>query len=84
MLAVPIKDDQDRLFGVLAVDTVIDQRNRRRDVVSTFAPKDIDFCQASNALVLPSLSGGHFDAKRVGAPFHASSKSCRNERRSPC
>jgi len=39
LVAVPLKDDSNRVFGVLAVDTVNDQRNG----AAKFTQKDINF-----------------------------------------
>ena len=42
LVVVPLKDDKSRVFGVLAVDTVSDQRNRGLPAC-TFTATDVDF-----------------------------------------
>jgi len=43
LVVVPIKDSKDRVFGVLAVDTVNDPRNRLQEPPAVFNPTDTDF-----------------------------------------
>jgi len=42
---VPLRDDSERVFGVLAVDTVNYQTNRQLDTTPAFTPAYIDFYQ---------------------------------------
>ena len=44
-MVVPIKDHNDRVFGVLAVDTVNDPRNITHDAPVSFTPHEVHFYQ---------------------------------------
>ena len=66
---VPVKDHEHRVFGVLAVDTVNDQRNRSHATGSTFTPSDIAFYQVPATYCVENLPkyilGCHLPVYRI-------------------